>query len=144
MHPCVCTWTCMHICVQANGQPPMFSSSLAIYLEFLSQGLTSWNTPIGLGWLASEPLWHSRLYLPAQGFWVYTFLYVFVLQVFWSSDTTLCGCTATLSKPKINWVPTFCQTLTWLRLLVLPGFVCQLDTAGVITEKGASLEEIPP
>jgi hypothetical protein len=27
---------------------------------------------------------------------------------------------------------------------VLVGFVCQLDTAGVITEKGASVEEIPP
>ena len=27
---------------------------------------------------------------------------------------------------------------------VLSGFVCQLDTAGVITEKGASLEERPP
>jgi hypothetical protein len=27
---------------------------------------------------------------------------------------------------------------------VLAGFVCQLDTAGAITEKGASLEERPP
>jgi hypothetical protein len=27
---------------------------------------------------------------------------------------------------------------------VLAGFVCQLDTAGVITEKGASFEEMPP
>jgi hypothetical protein len=27
---------------------------------------------------------------------------------------------------------------------VLAGFVCQLDTAGVITEKGASVEEMPP
>ena len=27
---------------------------------------------------------------------------------------------------------------------VLSGFVCQLDTAGVITEKGASVEEMPP
>ena len=27
---------------------------------------------------------------------------------------------------------------------VLAGFVCQLDTAGVLTEKGASLEEMPP
>jgi len=27
---------------------------------------------------------------------------------------------------------------------VLVSFVCQLDTAGVITEKGASLEEMPP
>jgi hypothetical protein len=27
---------------------------------------------------------------------------------------------------------------------VLAGFVCQPDTAGVITEKGASLEEMPP
>jgi hypothetical protein len=26
----------------------------------------------------------------------------------------------------------------------LAGFVCQLDTAGVITEKGASVEEMPP
>jgi hypothetical protein len=26
----------------------------------------------------------------------------------------------------------------------LAGFVCQLDTAGVITEKGASGEEMPP
>jgi hypothetical protein len=30
------------------------------------------------------------------------------------------------------------------KLTVLAGFVCQLDTAGVITEKGASLEEMPP
>ena len=29
------------------------------------------------------------------------------------------------------------QTLYWLVL-------CQLDTAGVITEKGASIEEMPP
>jgi hypothetical protein len=29
---------------------------------------------------------------------------------------------------------------TWLYCLVL----CQLDTAGVITEKGASVEEMPP
>jgi hypothetical protein len=28
--------------------------------------------------------------------------------------------------------------------VVLAGFVCQLDTAGVITEKGASVEEMPP
>ena len=28
--------------------------------------------------------------------------------------------------------------------IVLAGFVCQPDTAGVITEKGASLEEMPP
>ena len=27
---------------------------------------------------------------------------------------------------------------------VLAGFMCQLDTAGVITEKGASVEEMPP
>jgi hypothetical protein len=27
---------------------------------------------------------------------------------------------------------------------VLAGFLCQLDTAGVITEKGASVEEMPP
>jgi hypothetical protein len=27
---------------------------------------------------------------------------------------------------------------------VLAGFVFQLDTAGVITEKGASVEEMPP
>jgi hypothetical protein len=27
---------------------------------------------------------------------------------------------------------------------VLAGFVCQLDTLGVITEKGASVEEMPP
>jgi hypothetical protein len=27
---------------------------------------------------------------------------------------------------------------------LLAGFVCQLDTAGVITEKGASVEEMPP
>jgi len=27
---------------------------------------------------------------------------------------------------------------------VLVGFVCQLDTAGVITEEGASVEEMPP
>lgn len=27
---------------------------------------------------------------------------------------------------------------------VLTGFVCQLDTAGVITEKGTSVEEMPP
>jgi hypothetical protein len=27
---------------------------------------------------------------------------------------------------------------------VLAGFVCQLDTAGVITEKGASVEEMSP
>jgi hypothetical protein len=27
---------------------------------------------------------------------------------------------------------------------VLAGFVYQLDTAGVITEKGASVEEMPP
>jgi hypothetical protein len=27
---------------------------------------------------------------------------------------------------------------------VLAGFVCQLDTAGVITEKRASVEEMPP
>jgi hypothetical protein len=27
---------------------------------------------------------------------------------------------------------------------VLAGFVCQLDTAGVITEKGVFLEEMPP
>jgi hypothetical protein len=26
----------------------------------------------------------------------------------------------------------------------LAGFVCQLDTAGVITEKGASVGEMPP
>jgi hypothetical protein len=26
---------------------------------------------------------------------------------------------------------------------ILAGFVCQLDTAGVITEKGASVEEMP-
>jgi hypothetical protein len=29
-------------------------------------------------------------------------------------------------------------------LCILAGFVCQLDTAGVITEKGASVEEMPP
>jgi hypothetical protein len=29
-------------------------------------------------------------------------------------------------------------------ITVLAGFVCQLDTAGVITEKGASVEEMPP
>jgi hypothetical protein len=28
--------------------------------------------------------------------------------------------------------------------VVLAGFVCQLDTAGVIMEKGASIEEMPP
>jgi hypothetical protein len=28
--------------------------------------------------------------------------------------------------------------------VVLAGFSCQLDTAGVITEKGASVEEMPP
>ena len=28
--------------------------------------------------------------------------------------------------------------------IVLASFVCQLDTAGVITEKGASVEEMPP
>jgi hypothetical protein len=27
---------------------------------------------------------------------------------------------------------------------ILAGFLCQLDTAGVITEKGASVEEMPP
>jgi hypothetical protein len=27
---------------------------------------------------------------------------------------------------------------------VLAGVMCQLDTAGVITEKGASVEEMPP
>jgi hypothetical protein len=27
---------------------------------------------------------------------------------------------------------------------ILPCFVCQLDRSGVITEKGASLEEMPP
>jgi hypothetical protein len=27
---------------------------------------------------------------------------------------------------------------------VLAGFGCQLDTAGVITEKGASVGEVPP
>jgi hypothetical protein len=27
---------------------------------------------------------------------------------------------------------------------VLASFVCQLDTAGVITEKGASVGEVPP
>ena len=39
-------------------------------------------------------------------------------------------------------------TLTKTKIInficVLAGFVCQLDTAGVITEKGASLEEMPP
>jgi hypothetical protein len=35
-----------------------------------------------------------------------------------------------LSKP-------FCYALYWLVL-------CQLDTAGVITEKGPSVEEMPP
>ncbi|EDL00162.1 mCG144499, partial [Mus musculus] len=30
------------------------------------------------------------------------------------------------------------------RVIVLAGFVCSLDTAGVITEKGASVEEMPP
>jgi hypothetical protein len=29
-------------------------------------------------------------------------------------------------------------------LSLLAGFVCQLDTAGVITKKGASVEEMPP
>jgi hypothetical protein len=29
-------------------------------------------------------------------------------------------------------------------LCVLAGFMCQLDTAGVITQRGASLEEMPP
>jgi Na+/H+-translocating membrane pyrophosphatase len=29
-------------------------------------------------------------------------------------------------------------------LSVLAGFVCQLDTAGVITENGASVEKMPP
>ena len=28
--------------------------------------------------------------------------------------------------------------------IVLAGFMCQLDIAGVITKKGASLEEMPP
>jgi hypothetical protein len=32
----------------------------------------------------------------------------------------------------------------WDLFGVLTGFVCQLDTAGVITEKGASVEEMPP
>ena len=27
---------------------------------------------------------------------------------------------------------------------VLAGFVCQLDTAGVITDRGASVEKMPP
>jgi hypothetical protein len=31
-----------------------------------------------------------------------------------------------------------------ISLSVLAGFVCQFDTAGVITEKGASVEEMPP
>jgi hypothetical protein len=31
-----------------------------------------------------------------------------------------------------------------LIISVLAGFVCQLDTAGVIREKGASVEEMPP
>jgi hypothetical protein len=31
-----------------------------------------------------------------------------------------------------------------LWVYVLAGFVCQLDTAGVITEKGTSVEEMPP
>jgi hypothetical protein len=35
------------------------------------------------------------------------------------------------------------QKLHWLDI-VLAGFVCQVDTAAVITEKGASLEEMPP
>jgi hypothetical protein len=35
-------------------------------------------------------------------------------------------------------------TLFFLKPSVLAGFVCQLDTAGVITEKGASVEEMPP
>ena len=30
------------------------------------------------------------------------------------------------------------------RVSALAGFVCQLDTAGVITEKGASVEKMPP
>jgi hypothetical protein len=29
-------------------------------------------------------------------------------------------------------------------ILVLAGFVCHFDTAGVITEQGASLKEMPP
>jgi hypothetical protein len=34
--------------------------------------------------------------------------------------------------------------LSGSKRVVLAGFVCQLDTAGVILEKGASLEEMPP
>jgi hypothetical protein len=36
-----------------------------------------------------------------------------------------------------GWTPAMRGTLYWLVL-------CQLDTAGVITEKGASVEEMPP
>jgi hypothetical protein len=37
-------------------------------------------------------------------------------------------------------IHTFCFSVLVLYRLVL----CQLDTAGVITEKGASVEEMPP
>jgi hypothetical protein len=30
------------------------------------------------------------------------------------------------------------------RSILLAGFMCQVDTAGVITEKGASVEEMSP
>jgi hypothetical protein len=36
-----------------------------------------------------------------------------------------------------------CQTTTGLKRPALTGFVCELDTAEVITEKGASVGEMP-
>jgi hypothetical protein len=36
------------------------------------------------------------------------------------------------------------HSIQWDIVSVLPSFVSQLDTAGVITEKGASVGEMPP
>jgi hypothetical protein len=49
-----------------------------------------------------------------------------------------------------SWAYAFEQALPVIHMIkkqivsVLAGFVCQLNTAGVITKKGASLEEMSP
>jgi hypothetical protein len=59
-----------------------------------------------------------------------------------SSVVPVCCTSLNLCLPECPWVPVsvcvhVCVCLYWLVL-------CQLDTAGVITAKGASVEEMPP
>jgi hypothetical protein len=50
------------------------------------------------------------------------------------------GATAVLMCTKLTNASNLVPASKWVYWLIL----CQLDTAGVITEKGASVEEMPP